>query len=786
MNPDRKQNTETSELAELTGSVTSAESEQKNNIPWRTWVVVLIVLCVAPLALMGLGVDFANDYVKPSQSVAPQEFVEAAHIALCGSYTHTLLEWSAVSAAAFVCMLCFAQYRLAKDSSLLVIGVAMFCAGAMDGFHTLAADRLVPATADNPELIPFTWALCRLFSGCILLVGVAILGVSFGARCRPNRNVVSVTGICVAFLGIAFVTVYACAVADSLPKTVFPDNVIKRPYDILPILPYLICGVVVFPSYLRRHRSILAYSLILSLIPQIATQLYMAFGSDRLFDSCFNVAHALKTVSYAVPCMGLLAEHVASFQASNRKTSELKRARAASELQAKLLQVQRDTLVNQAAELEETSIESQLKSQDIAQKNEDLKLANREIEQSIAYKTEFLANMSHEIRTPMTAILGFADVLRANVRNSEDIDAAETIQRNGKYLLGIINDILDLSRIEAGKMELEHIPCSPSQIVSDVVSLIEVRAAAKNIGLTVEFDGPIPVEIRSDPTRMRQVLIHLVGNAIKFTEVGGVCLKLQLLHPDFEYPKLKFSVIDTGIGMEEEQVARLFQPFVQADSSTSRKFGGTGLGLAISQRLAELLGGHITITSTPGEGSTFTFHVNLDAMDVGELVTEPVANSAAHELDEETQKTPVLKCRVLLAEDGSDNQRLISHVLKKAGAHVEIAENGQRAIDMILGPQTPEFGFDPQQPMRYDVVLMDMQMPVLDGYSASRRLREIGYSGPVIALTAHAMNGDKQKCLDAGCDDYSTKPINAPGLIRIIDRLAGAPPCQLAVAAGPE
>ena len=773
MHTVREQNAGTRESSELAGSGTSAQAERLHHISWRSWGVVLVVLCVAPLGLMGLGIDFANECASPSQSVAPQEFVETAHVALCGSYTHTLLEWSAVSAAAFVCMLCFAQYRLANDASLLVIGVAMVCAGAMDGFHTLAADRLIPATADNRELIPFTWALCRLFNGCILLVGVAIFGVSFGPRSSRNHSVVSITSICVGFLAIAFATVYVCAASDSLPTTMFPDSVIKRPYDILPILPYLICGAIVFPSYVRRYRSMFAYSLMLSLIPQIATQLYMALGSDRLFDSCFNVAHALKAVSYAVPCIGLLAEYVASIHASNRKTAELRRARAASEHQAKLLEVQRDTLVIQAAELEETSIELQLKSQDIAKKHEDLKLANREIERSSAYKSEFLANMSHEIRTPMTAILGFADVLRANVKNSEDVDAAETIQRNGKYLLGIINDILDLSKIEAGKIELEHIACSPSQIVSDVVSLIGVRAAAKNIDLTVEFDGPIPAEIRSDPTRMRQILINLVGNAIKFTEVGGVCLKVQLLQSELEYPRLKFSVIDTGIGMEPEQMARLFQPFMQADSSTSRKFGGTGLGLAISQRLSEMLGGQITIDSTPGRGSTFAFHVNLDAMDVGELVTEPSVNSVDHELNDETQKTPELKCRVLLAEDGHDNQRIISHVLKKAGAHVEIAENGQQAIDMILGPETSEADFPPHEPLGYDVVLMDMQMPVLDGYSVSRRLREIGYSGPVIALTAHAMSGDKQKCLDAGCDGYSTKPINAPELIRVIDRFAG-------------
>ncbi|MEO2018267.1 MAG: ATP-binding protein [Fuerstiella sp.] len=734
------------------------------------WAVCLISLCAVPLALTAVGVDFANDCVAPVQSVAAQDFVETAHVALCGSYTHTLLEWTAVCAAAFVCMLCFAQFRLARDPSLLVIGVAMVCAGAMDAFHTLAADRLIPATADNRELIPFTWALCRLFNGCILMVGVGIFGVSHNKGVEAKYSAASLSAICVAFVGISFTTVYVCAVSDSLPQTMFPDNIIKRPYDILPILPYLICGLFVFPAYLRKYRSMFAYALMLSLIPQIATQLYMACGSDRLFDSSFNVAHALKAVSYAVPCVGLLAEYVMSFQVSNLKTAELQRARAASEKQARMLQVQRDTLIIQAAELEETSTEIELQSHDIEQKNADLKRANREVEQSSAYKSEFLANMSHEIRTPMTAILGFADVLRSNVQRSENIDAVETIQRNGKYLLGIINHILDLSKIEAGKIELEHLSCSPSQIVADVVSLIGVRAAARNIALTVEFDGPIPAEIRSDPTRLRQILINLVGNAIKFTEIGGVRLKLQLIQSDFEAPRLQFSVIDTGIGMEEEQIARLFQPFMQADSSTSRKFGGTGLGLTISRRLAEMLGGHIAITSTPGEGSTFTFLVDLDEEDVGKLVATPFVNPRASDDSENTQKTRELSCRILLAEDGPDNQRFISHVLKKSGAHVEIAENGQQAVDMILGPQTPGSDTDHLPTPRFDVILMDMQMPVLDGYAATRQLRELGYTGPVIALTAHAMSGDKQKCLDAGCDDYVTKPIDRGVLTSLLQR----------------
>ena len=382
-------------------------------------------------------------------------------------------------------------------------------------------------------------------------------------------------------------------------------------------------------------------------------------------------------------------------------------------------------------------------------------------------KSEFLANMSHEIRTPMTAILGFTDVLREKLDDPEQLEAVETIQRNWTFLLEIINDILDLSKIESGKIEVEKISVEPCQVVADIASLMRVRAIPKNLDLKVEFCGPIPRTIQSDPTRVRQILVNLVGNAIKFTKTGEVKIITQFLSNQLGSPLLQFKICDTGIGISEEQIERLFKPFSQADSSTTRRFGGSGLGLAICHRLTKMLGGEIHVKSIPGIGSTFTVTVATgDLTDVSlsdgmSEITQP--RPKLHEQSSLKQLIP--NCRILLAEDGPDNRRLITFLLKKAGAVVSVAENGQLAMDAAL--QAEKNGAP------FDVVLMDMQMPVMDGYVATTKLREAGYSHPVIALTAHAMKTDRKKCLDAGCDEYTTKPIKRQELLSLIARHSG-------------
>ena len=460
-------------------------------------------------------------------------------------------------------------------------------------------------------------------------------------------------------------------------------------------------------------------------------------------------------------------------------TDIAERKQAESQMAENVLRIEvaRETALSMMEDAETSRKEAEEAKHELGQNVVALESANKALEEfsqaagaANRSKSEFLANMSHEIRTPMTAILGFTDVLLGEDgledAPPERANALETIKRNGEYLLKLINDILDLSKIEAGKLEVEQAACAPAQVLADLASLMRVRAQAKDIPLEIEFDGAIPERIRSDPTRLRQVLINLVGNAIKFTETGSVRVVARLVQKLGKPSLLQVDVIDTGIGMTQKQLAKLFQPFTQADSSTTRKFGGTGLGLTISRRLAETLGGDISVSSTPGVGSTFSVSVETGSLDGVAMLDRPTEAGSWHKPEPRApaETEARLDCRILLAEDGPDNQRLIAFVLKKAGAQVTVAENGQIALDEALAAR------DAGDP--FDVILMDMQMPVMDGYDATAKLREAGHTGPIIALTAHAMSTDRDKCLAAGCDDYMAKPIHHKELISLVARHA--------------
>lgn len=375
-------------------------------------------------------------------------------------------------------------------------------------------------------------------------------------------------------------------------------------------------------------------------------------------------------------------------------------------------------------------------------------------------KSEFLANMSHEIRTPMTAIMGFAEKIAEENVDETTADAIETICRNGQHLLSIINDILDLSKVEAGKMTVEQIPCAPREILDNIESALRPSVLEAGLVLKIQCAENVPQYIQTDPTRLRQILLNLLGNAVKFTEFGQITLTVRHVQREGQ-SMLEFDVEDTGIGMEEEQASRLFHPFSQADSSTTRQFGGTGLGLTISKRFAELLGGSVELLySTPGEGSCFRASVrgNAVAPRSPERASPPANADALHSATDLTGR------RILLAEDGADNQRLLNFYLCKVGAEVEVVENGRMAMEAALAAKaagTP-----------YDVVLMDMQMPVMDGYHATAALREQGYVAPIVAVTAHAMAGDEAKCRDVGCDAYITKPVERQKLLTTVARAA--------------
>ncbi|MGL4513567.1 MAG: ATP-binding protein [Lacipirellulaceae bacterium] len=368
-------------------------------------------------------------------------------------------------------------------------------------------------------------------------------------------------------------------------------------------------------------------------------------------------------------------------------------------------------------------------------------------------KSEFLANMSHEIRTPLNSILGFASLMASESERlcEEHLDYVNTIRVSGKHLLELINDVLDLSKIEAGQVEVERLPTDVGGLLAEVMSLLRVRAAEKRLRLECEWKSDTPAHINTDPGRLRQVLVNLIGNAIKFTHEGSVRVVAAIEGPP-QSATLRIDVIDSGIGIPPDKLDDIFRPFVQADTSVTRQFGGTGLGLAIGRRLAQALGGNLTVASELGHGSTFTLRVAAGSIAGQARRSTPLSDGLRRSTPESNGKAPDLeRMRVLVVEDGETNRRLIGILLRRAGIEVEMAENGREGVEAALA-------------CPFDAILMDMQMPVMDGYTAARTLRAEGLTLPIVALTAHAMKGDEAKCREAGCSDFLTKPVEAAQL----------------------
>ncbi|MFK7976685.1 MAG: response regulator, partial [Halioglobus sp.] len=390
----------------------------------------------------------------------------------------------------------------------------------------------------------------------------------------------------------------------------------------------------------------------------------------------------------------------------------------------------------------------------LEEKETQLRQSKQEAEEANRAKSDFLANMSHEIRTPMNAIMGFTDLLKRSHTGLDQATSPEdtlqylnTIGSSSQHLLDLINDILDLSKVEAGRIDIELLPASLHTLIQEVISVMSARAQEKGITLEYAPEGNHPETIETDPSRLRQILINLIGNAIKFTDQGSVTIGSRIVDEEGE-PTLIIEIADTGIGMSADQMADIFSPFTQADSSITRRFGGTGLGLAICKRFAEAMGGGLSVSSEPGRGSVFT--VALPPGEMGGMVSAQELGQRAPVVQSEDTSAgrwQFAPAQILVADDSPENRSLLEIVLREHGLKVTTANDGQQSLDVLAKE-------------RIDLVLMDVQMPVMDGYAAVGNIRSQGLELPVIALTAHAMKGAKERCLEAGFTDYLSKPID--------------------------
>jgi signal transduction histidine kinase/ActR/RegA family two-component response regulator len=699
------------------GHKTAAAGTEEDQFP-AYFVWCLIALCALPATLSMVGVDFSSLDHSPNlvefAKMSTTDRIDSLRYCLQGSFLHNLLEWTAVCLAVLTALITFVNFNLTRTMVTPVIGAALFWSGCVDAFHTLASDHFIHRVADARRFIPLTWTASRLFSCVVLLAGAGVLLLG-KKNSRWDRRLLWST---VAVFGIgSYLLVQYCANSSHLPTCLFPGRLLARPYDMIPVVLYLAVGYPLFRLLNLRENNRFSHALLISVLPQSVSELHMAVGSAALYDTHFNIAHFLKIVAYAVPLAGLLLDYMRTYRSQAALVVQLEKS-----------------------------------SQMLQEEGRVLEQARAGAERALRVKDEFVANMSHEIRTPMNGVIGSISLLVDSGVTEAQQEYVETIRSCGEALLSLVNDILDLAKIEAGKLTLEQTPFSLQKVVDDALAVVGPSAASRGLELRPCVEEDLrQFAVIGDPQRLRQVLLNLLSNAVKFTERGHVGVEAFLASRSKDSAEVRFVVRDTGVGIPAQLQEAIFQPFTQADSSTTRRYGGTGLGLSICKMLLTLMEGKLELTSEPGNGSAFSFTIRLR---IAPMVEFPAPETQCH------LPSSLRRLRILLVEDNPVNQKIALRLLESMGHHVDTACDGEQAVAAMEG-------------LGYDLVLMDCQMPKMDGYAATRAIRRLerGRRTPIVALTANAMAEDRRRCLEVGMDDFLAKPVSRVRLSDLIEGL---------------
>ncbi len=621
-----------------------------NRLP-RIFTLAVIGICALPLGLNLLGFDFGVQYgtVEVSQltgsAVGDKEFAR-----LSGAFSHTLLEWTAVAIALCAALLAFVHFQIKRDVATPVIGMALLCSGLMDAFHILAADRLLEATAANENLIPFTWAMSRLFRAVLMVACIGFVLAKPDLSFRHNRRAVLAASAGMA--GIAYLVITACTSAPSLPRVMYPEALISRPYDVGPLILFLFAGGFVYTRFHNAAPSLFSHSLIVSTIPEVATQFYMAFGSVALYDNGFMVGHFLKIVAYSVPFGGLILDYVNTYHQEQSMIGRLREAQCELSGANEKLAASEIDLERRAAELE---------------------IGNARLHELDQLKTTFLSTVAHELRTPLAAIVSAAKIIQKHHQTKPDVVErfGPTIMTEGNRLTRLINDFLDLAKIEAGCVDWTDSDVDLAEIAEQATSGVSSLANETQVELTTEISASCPT-LLADHDRLVQVLTNLLSNSIKHTPAGG----RVTVSADLDGERIVMAVKDTGEGIPPEDVPKVFDRFYQAKGpQAKKKKASTGLGLSISREIVERHGGHIWVESELGAGTSFLFT----------LPTTPPATMTQNSGPTSASESNTAAIRVLLMLDDAATAERIEDIASSNEFEFRTCAHVEALADVVEG-----------------------------------------------------------------------------------------------------